>query len=324
MHTARSLPLALALGVLTSCSGTPTHPTPTPDAPPISTRWSAAGQIVETLTGTPIANPLLDFGSLGSITGDGEGRFLLERDGLPGVTAYPVTISAPGHVTRRVYFTWQRAARTGISVDLIRDAVPFSGDFYRKLVRNAWESPGQLRPLARWTTPPRFYIRTVDDLDGAPVPPEVIASVRHWIGQGVQWWSGMAPGTIETGTESRSPARGVIRVLFLPRSTEFCGRANVAADPGFIELALEGCGCGREQIAPDLILHEVGHSMGFWHVDDRRSIMFGTFDCQGPALSPADSHHAAIAYRRPVGSLDVDNDPDGPPNQQPLSITIAD
>jgi len=71
------------------------------------------------------------------------------------------------------------------------------------------------------------------------------------------------------------------------------------------------CSCGSNKIPGALVMHEVGHALGFFHVPDRNTIMnpFIPGNCPSGQLSPAEQYHAAIAYSRPRGNLDPDNDP---------------
>jgi hypothetical protein len=58
--------------------------------------------------------------------------------------------------------------------------------------------------------------------------------------------------------------------------------------------------------------HEIGHALGFWHVGRVGSVMYPS---EVSRLSGADAptdierHHAALAYGRPAGNLDIDRDP---------------
>jgi hypothetical protein len=51
--------------------------------------------------------------------------------------------------------------------------------------------------------------------------------------------------------------------------------------------------------------------MGFFHVGDKKSLMypFVAGDCPAGELSAAESYHAGIAYSRPRGNTEPDHDP---------------
>ena len=58
-------------------------------------------------------------------------------------------------------------------------------------------------------------------------------------------------------------------------------------------------------------MREVGHAMGFFHVSDKKSLMypFNESGCRTGSLSAAESFHAAIAYSPPRLNTDPDHDP---------------
>jgi hypothetical protein len=314
-----STALLPALVFAASCGGgsTPAPPTtPTTPTTPTNT-WSAAGQIVATGTSQAVAGATVTPGwSLAAVTADGNGNYQLGAVADPPSTPYPVTLSAAGMISHDVWISWTRGARTGVNLDLIRDAAPFNMDFYRKFVRGTFDQPGAPFPVLRWTTAPSFYVKTTDQ-NGRAIEPEVMVRVLDAIRAAVPAFSGgrYSAAAIETGAESRPKVQDWINVNIRrdPNERRTCGFAFIGANPGEITLNNDVCSCGSNKIPGAVTLHEVGHAMGFFHVDDRSSIMFPFIagDCPAGALSPAESYHAGIAYSRPRGNTDPDHDPSG-------------
>ena len=154
--------------------------------------------------------------------------------------------------------------------------------------------------------------------DGRAVESSVISTTIGAIRRAVPAFTGghYSAAAIETGTESRSAAPGWINVDFeragKPGSHDFCGRAYVGRNPGAITLWVDVCDCGSIKVPPAVTMHEVGHAMGFFHVSDKRSIMypFANDGCRNENLSAAEAFHAAIAYSRPPLNEDRAKDPD--------------
>ena len=92
----------------------------------------------------------------------------------------------------------------------------------------------------------------------------------------------------------------------------YCGKANVGADPGKIWINYDRCAseCGAERISPSTLAHEVGHAMGFWH-HDQGGLMDSVVhrsSCGETRFSDIERYHASVLYSRPVGNADVDWD----------------
>ena len=193
-------------GSRASVPATPTAPT-TPSTP--TNTWSAAGQVVALGTTQGVGGATITPGwSLAAITADGDGQYQLGAVANPPTTPYPVSISAGGFVSHDAWITWARGPRTGVTLDLIRNAAPFSMEFYRQLVRDSYDkSDGYPWRNLRWTTAPSFYVKTVDQ-NGRPVEPEVLAVTLDALRRAVPAWTAnhYTAAAIETGTGQPRPA----------------------------------------------------------------------------------------------------------------------
>jgi hypothetical protein len=147
-----------------------------------------------------------------------------------------------------------------VTLDVIRDAAPFSLEFYRQLVRGSYDADGPW-PVLRWMEAPRFYVKTVDQ-NGRAVEPEVLTVVLEALGRAVPAFTGgrMAAAAIESGTDARGATSGWINVDIVrdPNERQTCGYAYIGRNPGSITLNNDVCSCGSNKIPGSLVIHEVG------------------------------------------------------------------
>ena len=302
-----------------ACGGGPNTPTPAPPAPTPPTPppaqgnlWTVGGRVVVMGDGSGVAATVVS--ELGPGTqSDASGAFRVAGNTASQGSVHGFTIDAARYLPHKAYIRYAAGERQNIVFDLIPLAAPFSIDFYRALVRRGSETPGALEPLRRWTTNPRVFVRTVDQ-NGRPIEPEVMDLVVRTIPESVRVWTGgrLSVAVLETGPETRPLTNGWIRVnIERDPAARYCGVANVGANPGDITLYDDRCSCGSVKISGGLVAHEVGHALGFWHVPDRRHVMYDTIAASCPATepSPEERFHAAIAYQRPRGNVDPDVDP---------------
>lgn len=317
----RRVAALVALAGVVSCGADspaprpPTQPTaPVQPAQPVNT-WSVAGTLVDTAARQPIAAATIaPSWGIPAVESSADGSFELGAVANPPSAPYKLSVSGSDLITREMWVTWQRGPRTGLTVDAIRNRPPFSLEFYRQFVRGTYDTTGGPHANFRWMESPRFYVKTVDQ-NGRPIEPEVMAVVREALVRAVREFTAgtLSAAAVETGTDARAPAAGWINVDIRRDQNErtTCGFAMLGANPGSITLNNDVCSCGSNKIPGALVLHEVGHALGFFHVPDKSSVMFPYLpgDCPAGQLSPAEKFHAAIAYSRPRGNRDPDIDP---------------
>ena len=287
----------------------PTGPSPLPST---SNGWTLSGSVVATQSAAPVRGATIaPFG----VSTNEAGAFTASGT---GARAPRLTIEAPGYLTRSTSLNTQTQEPR---FDLI-SLSGFSLDFYRAFVRNGFEAPGTLQSLRRWTEAPRLYIRRVDEA-GQTVDSSLVSLVERVARDTpADWGPRFGFATIESGTETREGQAGWITVKWLnPPESGICGRAQVAVSGGWIHLnhLSDRCGGdGHRGIAPRAVRHEFGHAFGFWHTGNNNDLMSGgTWIDKNYNVTARERAYAAIAYTRPVGNTDPDNDPVG----QAFSVT---
>lgn len=306
-----------------SCGGDSPRPSPTQPSTPVTptvptqpvNSWSIAGMLVDTVGRQPIGGATIaPAWELGAIQSKADGSYELGAAANPPSTPFKLNISGDGLLAREVWVTWQRGPRSGIVIDAIRDRPPFSLEFYRQFVRGTYDTEGAPYANFRWMEAPRFYVKTVDQ-NGRAIEPEVMTVVRESLVRAVREFTNgtLSAAALETGIEARAPAAGWINVDIRrdPNEKTTCGFARIGANPGSITFNNDVCSCGSNKIPGALVLHEVGHALGFFHVPDRNAVMYPYLpgNCPAGQLTAAEKFHAGIAYSRPRGNRDPDVDP---------------
>lgn len=261
--------------LLPACGGgsSPTAPSPQPAQP-----THIAGTITDTMTGAAV------------------GTFSAEAMLFPA----KVTVSAAGYVTRE---TWVRSSSP--TVDLIAEA-GFDVGFYRQFARGTLENA--MQPLRVLNQAPSIYLQT------AGLSSATVAAMEARARDLIVAMSGgkFTVQAIEEGPDARSPRSGWITVTLIRDATvPWCGQTAIGAAAGDVTLNPGQPACTRP--LQDVLAHELGHAMGFWHTTGAGDIMNQQRPLAHPGIpSDLERRHAALAYHRSAGNMDVDVDVQAP------------
>lgn len=305
---------ALALLPLVSCGGgSPTEP-----SAPGSISSLLQGQTVNAIDGTPAPNLTVRIGTRFPVTSDGSGFFQADMGDL---SAYRVIVEGGSFVERETRMN-ANGGRTRVSV------IPSSFDLaaYDEMFRT---SNSQLQ---RWTARPSLVIlasvMVYRDGDGqsyeataSQLSDADVEQLRAHLTEGLAFLTG---GTYTTfaSVDVERPAAGA------SVNTVRSGHIVVGRYTGIMNIA-KTIGYGMWSERPDgaivggamyldrdfdrddnrrrlLRIHELGHALGYQHVESRTSIMNPVI---GPEPTDFDRAGAIVAFARPVGNKSPDIDP---------------
>ena len=201
--------------------------------------------------------------------------------------------------------------------------------FWRQFAFNDWDCrtpatceaagfayrPIEERVLWRLPTPSPDFLVLADSLS-----PELVDRIRETIPHAVPQLTGVPyTGRIDTGslgmqepvggnwivvegaTPEQAPTSVACRGIEIQSSK--CGFAYIGRVRGCVALNMRRPAC----LTPSLIMHEIGHALGFYHTSSLDDIMHPTgLGGQTGDFTPREQHHGAFAYTQPRGASFVD------------------
>ncbi len=167
------------------------------------------------------------------------------------------------------------------------------------------------RVLWRLPTPSPDFLMLADSLS-----PELVERIRQTIPHAVPQLTGVSyAGRIDTGsrgmqepiggnwiviegaTPAQTPMSAACRGIELTHNN--CGRAYIGSQRGCIVLNMDRQSC----LTPSLIMHEIGHALGFYHTGNLDDIMHpSSLGRQAGDFTPLEQHHGRFAYTQPRGA----------------------
>ena len=302
--------LSLLLPAMACGGGSQSPPSPTPVSTPTPTPWNLTGRVITTLSGGPVARASVN-AFIATAESAADGSFTLTATPAPA-GSQAVTVTAEGYRPRETVIKWPRTNE--LVIDLASTAKPFDETFFNQLARDGLDQPTKDYALYRWASQLQFYLKTQDEF-GRPLSADVLDTVRRGIQRGVQYYTaGTYQAVIEEAPVTRPERLGWINVVPLQVIPEgdYCGLSStVGGNPMTIKLRIDRCGCGSIKIPIDVVMHEVGHAVGMFHVSGEDNIMNGHawFNCRDVVPTALEQYHARLIYARPRGNHSPDRDP---------------
>jgi len=285
----------------TAPSGSPVAPPPiaTPAAPPPPTSWKVSGHVVASHNKLPVSGATLSLDGIPPAVSAGDGSFSLDT---PAGVSRPLTVAADGYQYRETFLSGGEL-RSDVDIDLIPSGGSFPFWLFRQMGRNGSEQPGNLQPLKRWTTNPNIHLENRWRDTGAPIPDDVLQYFVSEIQRVIPELSDgrVAAGRIEVNADPWDFVPDYISIHF-----DHSGNwGYVGANPGQVQFGTAA------KCTSIMIIHELGHAMGYYHSSVQPSVMGGHVlaSCNLEHLTPDEQLVARVLYSRPPGNVEPDRDP---------------
>lgn len=295
---------------MTVSNVTPSEPEPDPPPPP-SSSVSLAGRVVDQFGGQGLAGITVTFGRSSAKT-DATGRFALAGDPVSSESA--LSLSGAGVYPRETF------AKTG---DDQWRVVPssFNMGAFDDMARQDYA-----RHTIRWVAAPTVYVDAIPE--GFQAGPELdrwISEVQAQAAAFVTEWTGSTLRPRDVIVTSRPPqdfSAGTIVIHFSENDSRYGNNSNYI---GYARMSWSRTGelsgaavwlrYGRyagDRYAPKrqgILGHELGHAMGYGHMDGSTLSFMAPSLGSKTGLSPFDQEAALLVYTRaPMNSpTDVDN-----------------
>lgn len=186
----------------------------------------------------------------------------------------------------------------------------FHETFWSQMVFDRYEVPFAPNPVSLvLDAPMNLYIKTTDErgrlaLFGNGLAQMIDEAPRY----GRELSGRNIIGRVESGRANPGERRGwILLTLHTDLGDDVCGLVSVGANPGRIRLST---GYDGHCLDLEVFAHELGHALGFWHVDPNvfvRAVMRprGVFANRGQyRYSGREKYHAQLAYEVGRGATD--------------------
>lgn len=180
----------------------------------------------------------------------------------------------------------------------------FSLAFYRLFALDGYDTHGVLRPLHRRTEAPIIYLMTIDQQARAIDAQLLERAASIMIAGMTEWRLPFGIAGVERGTENIGRSNQITVTWNSDSNAPACGATSGDNQTITLYFRRQECLCAGN-LRARTIKHELGHALGFTHTGDSQDLMSGLQDTRcDQAPSDREVFHAAVAYQRPIGSLD--------------------